>query len=333
MAINTHALSSGSRALVSRATLLFLAIRYTLAEPTLLYAQPGEVPIDGHVFVNPTHWGPSNDTASVMWQHGHPDATLESPVVMNGSASPAITEWTGLSVAPSQQAQSKHSPPFPWSAVQFSNSGEWGAALNTSGCNNSIEHLSTTTLEQAFRQCAKVWGSNQSGALRVALNLTAPFAFKQSSEKSCAVYASLSIYLRSKQKRANGESYFIWYSTNLFDFERDCTKDHVFVDISSQKLIVSSHLGHGSAYVNTRPNSSPSSNRTWTAPRYLAYEITAANVEQGIQDGLARFPSHFPKGLPSKASDWCVPAFNIELEATPGAGAGIRMSGLQIATS
>ena len=63
----------------------------------------------------------------------------------------------------------------------------------------------------------------------------------------------------------------------------------------------------------------------------FSYEVTAAHVEQGIRDGLARFPSHWAnQSLPLNASDYCVPGYNIELEATPGAGAGIRMRGLTI---
>ena len=60
-------------------------------------------------------------------------------------------------------------------------------------------------------------------------------------------------------------------------------------------------------------------------------QVTAGHVEQGIRDGLARFPKHFAnQSLPLKASSYCVPGFNIELEATPGAGAGIRVRGLNI---
>ena len=53
--------------------------------------------------------------------------------------------------------------------------------------------------------------------------------------------------------------------------------------------------------------------------------MSAANLEKGITDGLARFPSHFPKGMPRSASDYCISGFNMELEATPGAGAGIGL--------
>jgi hypothetical protein len=55
------------------------------------------------------------------------------------------------------------------------------------------------------------------------------------------------------------------------------------------------------------------------------YSVSAANLEKGVADGLARFPSHFPKGMPLKASDYCISGFNMELEATPGAGAGIGL--------
>ena len=60
--------------------------------------------------------------------------------------------------------------------------------------------------------------------------------------------------------------------------------------------------------------------------------VTASNLEQGIRDGLSTYPSHYPNGLPLKASDWCITGFNIELEATPGAGAGLSMSGLSISS-
>jgi hypothetical protein len=61
-------------------------------------------------------------------------------------------------------------------------------------------------------------------------------------------YASLSIYLQSLVRPETGK-HFVWYSTDLFDLSRNVAEDHVFVDLSSQKLIVSSHLSGESSYV------------------------------------------------------------------------------------
>ena len=60
------------------------------------------------------------------------------------------------------------------------------------------------------------------------------------------------------------------------------------------------------------------------------YSVSSSQLERGIGDGLARFPSHFPKGMPRNASDYCISGFNMELEATPGAGAGINLRGVTI---
>ena len=49
-------------------------------------------------------------------------------------------------------------------------------------------------------------------------------------------------------------------------------------------------------------------------------------VERGIADGMAKFQEHFANAslrLPGAATDYCVPGFNLELEATPSAGAGL----------
>ena len=106
---------------------------------------------------------------------------------------------------------------------------------------------------------------------------------------SVAVYISLSVYLHSK---ANGShpfgEHFIWYSVDFFDLERNCARDHVFIDTSSQKLIVSSHVTGASAYNRMLPGSAASSNATWSAPRRFAYQVSSAHVERGIADGLQR---------------------------------------------
>jgi len=74
-------------------------------------------------------------------------------------------------------------------------------------------------------------------------------------------YVSLSVYVRTKPGLP---SHFIWYSTDLFDYERDVTLDHVFIDTSSQKLIVSSHVTGASAYNSKLADSALSSNVTWS---------------------------------------------------------------------
>ena len=45
---------------------------------------------------------------------------------------------------------------------------------------------------------------------------------------------------------------------------QDVSKDHVFIDLSSQKLIVSSHVTEASQYNTMLPGSSKSSNTTWS---------------------------------------------------------------------
>ena len=60
------------------------------------------------------------------------------------------------------------------------------------------------------------------------------------------------------------------------------------------------------------------------------YEVAASHVEQGIRDGLTRYPGQFPANLSTNASDYCVSGFNMELEATPGAGAGLRLGNITI---
>lgn len=79
-----------------------------------------------------------------------------------------------------------------------------------------------------------------------------------------------------------------------------------------------------SQYNTLAPGSATASNASWAELRTFRYVITRQNLEKGVKDGLARFAPHFNKTntLPTKASDYCIPGFNIELEATPGAGAG-----------
>ena len=122
---------------------------------------------------------------------------------------------------------------------------------------------------------------------------------------------------------------FIWYSTDLFDLGRDVSRDHVFIDLSSQKLIVSSHISGRSAYNTAGEGSALSSNQTWLGRKRMSYTVTAAEVERGIRDGLARFPAHLA-GLPTKAAAYSVTGFNVQLEATPGAAAGLNLRRLNI---
>ena len=148
-------------------------------------------------------------------------------------------------------------------------------------------------------------------------------------DNGCAVYISLSVYLKSIPADAP-DSKFIWYSVNLFDYERDVTTDHVFIDLSSKKLIISSPVSGRSNYNTLRPGSSLASNGTWTETRTFRYAVTAANVERGIADGMAKFPGKLPGSLPLKAAAYCLPGYNIELEATPNAGAGVNVKRLNI---
>ena len=158
--------------------------------------------------------------------------------------------------------------------------------------------------------------------------LAVPTAFKKFlKENTCAVYASLSINVHTKPGLPN---HFIWYETKVFDFGRDVMLDHVFIDTVSQKLIIASPLSGISKYHKLLHNSSKSSNKTWTNRKYFGYEVKSKHLEQGIADGLKAFPSHFPHGMPTNASDYCISGFNLELEATPDAGAGINLHNLRI---
>ena len=79
------------------------------------------------------------------------------------------------------------------------------------------------------------------------------------------------------------------------------------------------------------PGSAASSNVTWGGgPRRFGWEILPQHLEQGIADGLARYPAHFPNGLPDKADQWVLSGFNMELEGTQNVGAGLNMRRLSI---
>jgi hypothetical protein len=281
-----------------------------------------------HAFVNPVHWpfqNLTNHTASVFWQRGTPSSRLTTP------SAAEIGTATGVSATPEQQVVATGSGPtgtppnVPFSAVQLTSTGVWGAWLNTTSADPTAEHLTTTTIESSFGTCYDVWQPDHSGEFRVEFQLAVPTAFKLSPANGCAVYVSLSVYVRTKPGLP---SHFIWYSVNLFDFERDVRSDHVFIDTVSKKLIVSSGVTGGSKYNVPLPGSASSSNTTWPTPKSFGYRVTATNLEQGIRDGLATYPTL--KGLPEKASDYCISGYNMELEATPDAAAGMSLSGTTI---
>jgi hypothetical protein len=299
-------------------------------EDAIIYAQPEDaVDVPSHVFANPKPWPRASltgHTASVFWQHGDVGgAALHTPTT-GGS----LEAWTGTAAAASEQAVAEGPAGIPWSGLQFTKDGVWGAALNTTGADPETEHLTTTTIESEWHghdsapaTCIPAFADG--GAVRVAFDLRVPHAFKLNhTANSCAVYISLSLYLRSMPLDAS-TSRFVWYSTNVFDFERD-HGDNLFVDKSSDKLIVSSTIRPGSRYLSIDRQSSLSSNESWSEWRSFAYTVSGAQVERGIADGMAKFHEHFANAslrLPTAATDYCVPGFNLELEATPSAGAGL----------
>ena len=329
--------------------LVFLLVYYAPCLSTIcatstgmeyLYQQPmGQVDVPGHVYANPSPWplpNRSETTYSVCWQRcciGQ--STVHTPFADEG----AVASLTGVAVGPQQQAVvSPKGSGVPWSAVQFSEDGVWGGVINTTGADPAKEPLTTTTLESSWggQNCVQVFAkdsnsssSNAHRGFAVELFLAVPTAFHgpRSQSVPAAVYVSLSVYLRSVLPPTR----FIWYSTNLFDLDRDVVTDHVFIDTSSKKLIVSGPISGHSAYNSAQPGSELARNTTTPGTHRIrfAYNVTSEHVEQGIRDGLKQFPGQLPD-LPMSASSYCLPGFNIELEATPGAGAGISVSGLNI---
>ena len=304
-----------------------------------IYAQPmGAVDVPTHVFANPRPWPLPNMTSvtgCVAWQRGDPGgAELTTPFAAD------LTRWTGLAAPAAEQAvvQPAAGLGSPWASVQFTSDGTWGAALNTSGADPAAEHLTTTTLESNWVDadgagCVDAFGGGRRG-FAVELEMAVPFAFHEPRvlpTTPAAIYVSLSVYLRTPPGTPEARAAFIWYSTNLFDLERDVQQDHVFIDTSSRKLIISGPISGHSSYNTAAAGSARARNASFGELLRFSYEVTAGQVEQGIRDGLARFPSHFAnQSLPRNASGYCVPGFNLELEATPGAGAGIRVRGLNI---
>lgn len=177
----------------------------------------------------------------------------------------------------------------PWAVLQFGDNGEWGAAFNSTG---DGESLTTYTLEASIGRhnwtsvaphvalvrpsashilplpclASPRWTTNtrallflcfpQAGSVQVELELDVPFAFKAcppDQSDHCAVYGSLSVYFSTISSIVPPR--FIWYSTDLFDLGRDVTNDHVFIDTSSQKLIVSSHVSPSGTVALLSPSS------------------------------------------------------------------------------
>jgi hypothetical protein len=316
----------GGAAAVVHALLLLLGPISSFGQQ--LYAQPSSMNVSAQVFANPHPWPRSTlsgATSAVCWQHGDVRTRLVTPYKGD------ISGWTGMKAAAEKQVVI-HSTRggTPWAAVQYTNEGDFGSALNTTGVDPVREHLTTNTLESNWEKCAGVFSAGGQG-FRVELDLAVPFAFHGSRSEfvPAAVYVSLSIYLRTM----TSPSGFIWYSTPLFDLDRDVVQDHVFIDTVSQKLIVSGPLSGSSAYNQIYHGSTVSQNKTFSKTLHFGYEVKAAHVEQGIRDGLLRFPSHFSNHtLPPNASAYCIPGFNIELEATPNAGAGVVVRNLKILT-
>ena len=91
-------------------------------------------------------------------------------------------------------------------------------------------------------------------------------------------------------------------------------------------LLLVKGIIHRGRYNSIDRESSLSSNETWLEWRSFSYTVRGEQVERGIADGMSKFQEHFANAslrLPGAATDYCVPGFNLELEATPSAGAGL----------
>ena len=171
-----------------------------------LYTQPKSVDVATHAFANPRPWplrNMTNMTGIVFWQRGDiPAVKLTTPVSI-----PGVQHWTGITTSPSAQAVAQpRAGVAPWSVVQYTPNGIWGAALNTTGADPVKEHLTTTTIESNWygmgsptSACANVFAQDGSGGFRVDFELSVPFAFhlQRNPTTPAAIYASLSVYLRS----------------------------------------------------------------------------------------------------------------------------------------
>ena len=104
-----------------------------------------------------------------------------------------LAQYTQLAASPSEQAVAAGANPdaAPFSGVQFSPNGSWGAVVNTTGADPTKEHLTTTTLESEWwnpdaGECFPVFADG--GGLQVELELEVPTAFKlRKTDNACAV--------------------------------------------------------------------------------------------------------------------------------------------------
>ena len=141
------------------------------ATSSVIYEQPSELDLNVAAFPNPSPWPkPSrqglNMTNIVFWQHAvqnlrlvtpsrfHPDDHIQThnDLFVHFSRFP-LSKFTAVTdVAPAQQAVT--SAPVPFSGVQYTDRGELGLFLNTTG---APERLTTTTIESSFGKCLPLW--------------------------------------------------------------------------------------------------------------------------------------------------------------------------------
>ena len=298
----------------------------------VIYRQPaGNLDLRQSAFPNPKPWPlPSRTSANVtnivFWQRSIPNLELVTPT------SWPLSQYTGMpsDIPPAQQSVTSAAAPF--AGAQYLD-GDLGLFLNTTG---TTETLTTSTVESSFKECLPLW-QEAGSALRVALDFAVPYAVHcergVGSNKPCAIYSTLSVYVNSIDRR-----HFMWYETSLFDLDRPVLQDHVFFDASSQQPIV-----HG--FVSSGKPSAPSSrynrcdatsgsaaalNETTGArtTASFAYLIEAEHVNRAIADVASTFNV---SGLPISASEWCVSGFNVEVEGTPDNAAGIRLRNIELA--
>ena len=110
-----------------------------------IYRQPkGAVNLSTNVFVNPRPWPRPdliNKTCSVFWQRSHLNRSIVTPYF----ATDQLSRLTGVKVKPAEQAtcgevgEELHSTP--WSAVQYSSTGIYGAAINTTNAKEIYRFL------------------------------------------------------------------------------------------------------------------------------------------------------------------------------------------------
>ena len=299
---------------------------------TIVYSQPKTaVDISTNVFPNPRSPWPRpsliNRTCSVFWQRNHLNGSLVTPAYSSGriQKQPAsLSNRSNKLFAAAKNGSRQRGKFHP--LVCRSVLCKWHVRCRPQyhRCKRGTFYYHDRNL---FGTCLDVWNKNETD-FEVEYALAVPTAFKQyPKDDQCAVYISLSIYVKSKEGLPQ---HFIWYETKAFDYERDVVNDHVFIDTISRKLIISSPLSNVSKYNAMLPKSSKSSSKAWQNRKYFGYKVASEHLERGIRDGLAKFPSHFPEGLPLRAQDYCISGFNLELEATPNAGAGLNLRDLSI---